>query len=185
MIGIYFLSNVLNYLSSIELEGLNMTLKRIIKICISLFILIPILLLLYIFYNFTNHEAAEVLKSISFEEYKKDMKKQYTNIEKLDTYYQFGRITFDFKVKNIEEDQCYKIIKDTKDFVMGIDENEFGYTQATIRVTFKLDDNFYEFESPYWIQHSDGDLALPSTLNNYEIWYKTINGKDNEKLLFN
>lgn len=156
-----------------------MTLKNRSKLLISLFILMPILFLLYVFYGFTNHETAEILKSTSFEEYKKDIKKQYTNIEYLDTYYQFGRITFDFKVKDINEDQCYKIIKDTKAFVMGISENEFGYTQATIRVTFKFDDNFYEFESPYWIQHSDGDLALPSTVNNYEIWYKTINGEAN------
>lgn len=42
-----------------------------------------------------------------------------------------------------------------------------------------LDNNFYEFESPYWIELPDGDLALPSTINNYEIWYKTINGEAN------
>lgn len=103
-----------------------MTLKNRSKLLISLFILMPILFLLYVFYGFTNHETAEILKSTSFEEYKKDIKKQYTNIEYLDTYYQFGRITFDFKVKDINEDQCYKIIKYTKYFVMGINENEFG-----------------------------------------------------------
>ena len=78
-----------------------MTLKKRSKIWISLFTLIPILFLLYVFYDFSNHESAEVLKSTSFEEYKKYIKKQYTNIEELYTYYQFGRITFDFKVKDI------------------------------------------------------------------------------------
>ena len=68
---------------------------------------------------------------------------------------------------------------------MALNIDEFAYTQATIRVTFKFDSNFYEFESPYWIQHSDGDLAMPSTENNYEIWYKTINGEYYEPLMVN
>ncbi len=162
-----------------------MTLKKRSKIWISFFILIPTLFLLYVFYDFSNHESAEVLKSTSFEEYKKHIKKQYNNIEELDTYYQFGRITFDFKVKDISEDQCYTIIKETKKFVIGLNVDEFSYPQSTIRVTFECDNNFYEFESPYWIEHSDGNLALQSTVNNYEIWYKTINGEGQEKLVFN
>lgn len=161
-----------------------MTLKKLSKICIYIFILIPILFLLYFIHGFLNHETAEVLNSTSFEEYKKDIKKQYTNIEELDTYYQFGRITFDFKVKDINEDQCYKIIKETKKFVIGLNDYEFAYPQSTMRVTFEFDNNFYEFESPYWIEHSDGNLAFPSTINNYEIWYKVTPGEGDEKLIF-
>ena len=162
-----------------------MTLKKRSKIWISLFTLIPILFLLYVFYDFSNHESAEVLKSTSFEEYKKYIKKQYTNIEELYTYYQFGRITFDFKVKYINEDQCYKIIKESKKMVMGLNVDEFAYTQAAMRVTFEFDNNFCEFESPYWIEHSDGNLALLSTINNYEIWYKITPGEGDEILIFN
>ena len=53
-----------------------------------------------------------------------------------------------------------------------------------MRVTFESDNNFYEFESPYWIEDSDGNLALPSTINNYEIWYKITPGEGDEKLIF-
>ena len=162
-----------------------MTLKKRSKILISVFILIPIIFVAYVVYNFAVHENAKGLKSVSFKEYKDAIKKQYPNITNIDIYYQFGRITFEFKVKDIDEEQFYKIIKETKTFVMELSNDEFAYTQATIRITFKFDGNFYEFESPYWIQHSDGDLALPSTENNYEVWSKTINGEYYEKLIFN
>lgn len=154
-----------------------MIFKRKIKIIIAIFLLIPILFIGYFIYGFIFHENAMNLNSISFKEYKSYIKKQYPNIEELDTYYQFGRITFDYKVKEINEEEFTEIIKETKKFVIGINDNEFSYDQATIRATFKFDNDYYEFESPYWIQHSDGDLALPSTKNNYEIWYRSINGK--------
>lgn len=162
-----------------------MALKKRSKIWISIGILMPILFVVYVVYGFVFHEKADVLNFTSFKEYKNDIKKQYPNIKELETYYRFGRITFDFKVKEISEDQYYKIIKETKNFVMELNTDEFAYTQATIRVTFEFDSNFYEFESPYWIQHSDGDLALPSTENNYEICYKTINGEYYEPLIVN
>ncbi|MFU7514315.1 hypothetical protein [Clostridium sp. HCS.1] len=78
-----------------------MTFKRKIKIIIAIFLLIPILVIGYFIYGFIFHENAMNLNSISFKEYKSYIKKQYPNIEELDTYYQFGRITFEYKVKEI------------------------------------------------------------------------------------
>ncbi|WP_308780278.1 hypothetical protein [uncultured Clostridium sp.] len=162
-----------------------MTLKKLIKILIFGVILIPILLVMYFINSFIFHEKGEVLKYTSFKEYNNYIKKEYQDVKALDTYYRFGRITFDFKVKELNDEEFYKIIKETKKFVMEINKDEFAYTQATLRVTFKCGSYFYEFESPHWIQHSDGDIALPSTENNYEIWYKTVNGEGNEKLTLN
>lgn len=162
-----------------------MNLKKLIKILIFGVILIPILLVMYFINSFIFHEKGEVLKSTSFKEYNNYIKKEYQDVKALDTYYRFGRITFDFKVKELNDEEFYKIIEETKKFVMEINKDEFAYTQATLRVTFKCDSYFYEFESPHWIQHSDGDIALPSTENNYEIWYKTVNGEGNEKLTLN
>jgi hypothetical protein len=129
-----------------------------------------------------SNSAQQITTSYS-KEYKTNIKKEFPYIQEIDIYYQQGKINFDFRVSpQMSLEECKQVVRETKNILQNgkIAESFLkGHgEQNVIMVYFTSNTNTYSFKCPYYIPTQDtSDNPNATLVNNYKVWYLTINNQ--------
>lgn len=134
--------------------------------------------------------SAQPIKTNYSNEYKTNFKKDFPYIQDIDIYYQQGRINFNFTVSpQMSLEECKQVVKKTKDILKDRTITESflkGHNeQNAITICFDSKKDIYSFKCSYFIPTPDTtDNPNVSSINNYKIWYLTVNNQPSVQIEF-
>jgi hypothetical protein len=153
---------------------MNKIVKLIIGI-VAFIVLIQIGFYVWFAIGMKNANSAKTINTSSSDEYKMNIKKEFSKINNIDIYYQQGNVYFNFIINSeMSLEECKEVVRETKITVQEEDILKLlpkGYTgQETITINFDNAKGIYSFKCPYWLPTEDN-----SQNKEYKIWYMTIN----------
>lgn len=154
--------------------------NKIVKVIIGIIVFITLILIGFCAWfamGMINADSAKTIKTSSSDEYKINVKKEFSKIENIDIYYQQGKVYFNFEINSeMPLEECKEVVKKT---IIILEEEGIlkllpkGHTgQETIIINFDNRKDLYSFKCPYWLPTDDNTNKQNK---NYKIWYMVIN----------
>lgn len=144
---------------------------------------IPIIFYLLFTIGTIHSSGASSINTPWVQQHKSTIKNDFSYIKNIKVYNQYGRVHFDCTVNgNVQLEDYKQVIQKTKEFIEKETIAKIYADEVSIIVNFISNKNIYEFDCPYRIVNKNN--CKENVLNNYELWYLSINGQSQVEISF-
>jgi uncharacterized protein YxeA len=163
---------------------------RFLTAVVAIIIAISIGLYICFAVGMIRSSSAQQITTNYSKEYKTNFKRNFPYIQDIDIYYQQGKINFDFMVSpQMSIEECKQVVQETKNILQDKNIAKIflkGHgEQNTIMICFSSNADIYTFKCPYYIPTPDtSDNPNASLVNDYKVWYLTVNNQPSMQIGF-